>query len=307
MTREERTIQREEEEEKERKKEKRKKRIFLLLKLIVVFILLVFLLLFYSRFIATSGLVVREYKITNEKLPAEFHGFKLIHFTDLHYGSTIDQKDFEQLVTKINQLKPDVVVFTGDLIDKNYSFTDEDFEIIANLLNQIQATVGKYAVSGNHDYSSPIYQDLLKSGNFKYIDNTYDLIYYHGYQPILITGISDSIRSNIKIDEAFSYFQQENSNQNIYTIALMHEPDDIDQILTTYSVDLALAGHSHNGQIRLPGIGSLVKIKGAKKYSEEEYQINSTSLYVSGGLGTSNHKYRLFNRPSINFYRLTTH
>ena len=91
---------------------------------------------------------------------------------------------------------------------------------------------------------------------------------------------------------------------NLYTISLLHEPDIIDNILYKYSVNLALAGHSHNGQIRLPGIGSILKVEEGRKYSNEEYSLGNTKLYVSGGLGTSMYEFRWFDRPSINLFRL---
>lgn len=303
MTREERILKKEKQELELKKKEKKKKRLVSLLKIGIFLIFFTFSLLLYSRFIATSGLVVREYKIESNILPKEFHGFKIIQFTDLHYGSTVDENSLKNIVDKINQLKPDIITFTGDLIDKDATLSEEELSQLNNLLNEMTATVGKYAVSGNHDYTYDNYSEILENSNFKYLDNTYDLIYYQGYSPVLITGISDTIKGKNDINQAFSYFNQEGNDNNIYTITLLHEPDTIKEILENYKVDLALAGHSHNGQVRLPFLPPLVTIKGAKIYNDEFYQIDSTKLYISGGLGTSNYKYRLFNRPSINFFR----
>ncbi len=90
---------------------------------------------------------------------------------------------------------------------------------------------------------------------------------------------------------------------NLYTIVLTHEPDNTKKIINN-KPDLILAGHSLNGQIRLPLIGGLKKFESAKKYSNSKYKINDTTLFVSNGLGTTNQEFRLFNHPSINFYRL---
>lgn len=304
MTREERTLLKEQEEKETLRKEKRKKHLIFFLKLIVISIVLVFSFLLYSRFIATSGLVVREYNVASTKLPKEFHGFKIIHFTDLHYGSTIGSQEFSNMVNTVNRLKPDIIVFTGDLIDKDYNVTEDDILELTSLMKKMEAKIGKYAVSGNHDFSHPYYHDILTNSNFVFLDNTYELIYYEGLTPILLTGIGSSIQGAMDINQALSYYKQENS-QDLYTISLLHEPDNIDALKSVHEIDLALAGHSHNGQIRLPYIGSLVKVRGAKKYDDAFYQVGSTSLYISGGLGTSTYKYRLFNRPSINLYRLT--
>ena len=71
-----------------------------------------------------------------------------------------------------------------------------------------------------------------------------------------------------------------------------------------YNNDLVLAGHSHNGIIRIPFIGALSKVEGSMKYDQEYYKINDTKLYISSGMGTNGPGFRLFCRPSINFLRL---
>ncbi len=89
-----------------------------------------------------------------------------------------------------------------------------------------------------------------------------------------------------------------------YKIILVHEPDISDKIVKDYSVNLILAGHSHNGQVRLPIIGPIYTPEHAKKYYDNHYDINGTDLYISSGIGVSSFNYRLFDRPSINFYRI---
>ena len=95
-----------------------------------------------------------------------------------------------------------------------------------------------------------------------------------------------------------------NENDVNYKIILVHEPDISDSIVDNYTVNLILAGHSHNGQVRLPIIGAIYTPPGAKKYYDEHYMIDDTNLYISSGIGVSSVNYRLWNRPSINFYRI---
>ena len=71
-----------------------------------------------------------------------------------------------------------------------------------------------------------------------------------------------------------------------------------------YQVNLILAGHSHNGQVRLPFIGAIYTPIGAKKYYDNYYNVSGTKLYISSGIGVSTTNYRLWNHPSINFYRI---
>ena len=83
----------------------------------------------------------------------------------------------------------------------------------------------------------------------------------------------------------------------------MHEPDYIKDFDHT-KFDLILAGHSHNGQIGLPLIKDLILPHGAKKYHNAYYKLNNTYLYISSGVGCSTLNFRLFNKPSINLYRI---
>jgi len=286
-------------EEEERKK-RRKKNILLWLKIILISMVLIFGSFYYMRFISTSGLNVREYRVVNQTLPPSFHGLKVIHFSDLHYNSTFSEKNLKVLVKKINQLKPDIVVFTGDLTDQNSEITENDLKVLVKQFNKIEATLGLYAVRGNHDYDTSNFDVVFTKTAFKILDNNYDFVYSKGTTPILITGFGSKLKEDFNPTQAFD-FQSETS---FFTIALTHEPDTTNDILNSYPVQLILSGHSHNGQIRLPKLGAIYSVSGAKKYPNEHYKINHSDLFVSGGLGTSGYKFRLFNRPSINLYRI---
>lgn len=286
--------------EKEKKREKQHRYLF---RVFLIFFFLTFFVVgffCYMRFIGTNGLVVREYKVVDSMLPTSFHGFKIVHFSDLHYQSTFDYNDLKHLVNEINRLKPDVVVFTGDLTDQDTLIQEEDIEALKEQLNQIEATTGLYAVRGNHDYANNTFDLVFQNTSFKILDNNYDLIYSHGTTPILITGIGSMLQNDDDIVQAFNYIDSE----SLYTISLFHEPDMIDKVKNYNHVNLALSGHSHNGQVVIPKIGAVLRVDGAKKYPNSYYQVGDTKLYVSGGLGTSLYKLRLFNRPSINLYRL---
>ncbi len=89
-----------------------------------------------------------------------------------------------------------------------------------------------------------------------------------------------------------------------YKIILCHEPDYIDTIVKDYNVDLVLSGHSHNGQINIPYIKKFFLPKGSRKYYDNYYKVQDTDLYVSSGVGLSRLNLRMFNKPSINFYRI---
>ncbi len=273
----------------------------------LVFFIAIITLLLYSRFIATSGLKIKEYKIVNNKIINEYHGLKIVHLSDIHYGSIIFEEQLENIVNKVNELKPDIVVLTGDLIDERINYNQEQ---IINQLKKIEAKLGKYAISGNHDKPIDDYNYIIKESGFKSLDNTYELIYANSNQPIIISGISSNYEENSNIGIKTEQFDKYISNlkadeiKPIYSILLIHEPDFIDN-LNLNNYDLILAGHSHGGQVRLPWFGKVFTPYGSEKYYDEYYKINNTDLYISSGLGTSKLRFRFFNRPSFNFYRIT--
>lgn len=278
-----------------------------IIKFIIIFILTIAAILLYSRFIATKGLVTKEYKITSSSIQDNFHGFKIVHISDVHYGRTTDKKDLNNMVKEVNLLKPDIVVLTGDLIDRDTKLDDDLKGEISEALSSINANVGKYAISGNHDSNFSEWESIINDSGFKNLNDTYELIYNDGYTPILLAGLSSNLNNQVDITERYNKILEYSNNENIkelYKILLIHEPDYINNI--NYSnFNLILAGHSHNGQVRLPFIGGIILPNGAKKYYKEHYKINNTDLYISSGIGTSGISFRLFNKPSINFYRLT--
>lgn len=278
-----------------------------IIKFIIIFILIIAAILLYSKFIATKGLVTKEYKITSSSIQDNFHGFKIVHISDVHYGRTTDKKDLNNMVKEVNLLKPDIVVLTGDLIDRDTKLDDALKGEISEALSSINANVGKYAISGNHDSNFSEWGSIINDSGFKNLNDTYELIYNDGYTPILLAGLSSNLNNQVDITERYNKILEYSNNENIkelYKILLIHEPDYINNI--DYSnFNLILAGHSHNGQVRLPFIGGIILPNGAKKYYKENYKINNTDLYISSGIGTSGISFRLFNKPSINFYRLT--
>lgn len=263
-------------------------------KILVTLFIIGLLILLWARFIGTMGLIVKEYGITSSKLPDSFDGLKVVHISDIHYGTIINQKRLENIVNEINKIKPDIVVFTGDLYDESINMTDTLQSEVINTLNKLEVTIGKYAVSGNHDYSDTIFEDLITKSGFTYLSNESKIIYNNGPTPIEIVGYPDSRKDNPDYTISLTDY---------YKIAIIHEPDELDNIKDK-GFDLVLSGHSHGGQVRLPIIGKIITPPGSKKYYDEYYNVNDTKMYVSYGLGTSLLRLRLFDHPSFNLYRI---
>ena len=272
-------------------------------KIIIFFVILIFLLvsiLLYSRYIGTKGLNIKEYKITYQELNKEFYGLKIVHLSDILYGKTINKEELEEIVSKVNLTKPDIVVLTGDLLSNSNIKEDELIE----LLSKIEARIGKFAIKGDNDNDN--WENIINSSDFKNLNDTYDLIYTSDHNYLLIAGISSNANdSNIdqKLQSTYDFINSSEIKPN-YSILIMHEPDFIDKI-NYDSFNLVLAGHSLGGQIKIPFIGALIKPKNGTKYYNDYYEIKKTKLFVSSGLGTNKYSFRLNNHPSFNLYRLT--
>lgn len=274
-----------------------------------IFLFIITLILLYSYFIATQGLKVKEYKVISNKITENFHGLKIVHISDLHYGRTFKEKNLKKLTEKINVIKPDIVVLTGDLLDKDITLNNKEQKKLINGLYNIKAKLNKYAINGNHDYKFDYWEEIIEKSEFVNLNDNFDLIYNEGYEPIIINGMSTNLHGKKsiadKLENINNFFNTEENIElsNNFKIMIMHEPDFIEDF-NYQEYDLILAGHSHRGQVRLPFIGALILPPGAKKYYEEFYKLDKTSLYISSGLGTSNIDFRFLNRPSINFYRI---
>lgn len=268
---------------------------------IFIFIICVGIVL-YSKYVGTEGLIVKEYRVESNILTSNFSGIKIIHFSDLLYKSTIDKSDVNDLVERINLFKPDIVVFTGNLVSYNVKLKDKDIEYLKSELSKINASIGLYAVYGENDYNTPSYEDIMTSSGFKILNNSYEELFYKTDESIYIVGLPSSLKENIELEKSFEFYDDMNRR---YTIVLLSEGASIKYIdESTYEVDMILGGYSLNGSVVLPLYGGLFKDKNSYKYSEPYYKKGITDIFISSGLGTKNYEFRLFNKPSINLYRL---
>lgn len=304
MTREELNQAKQQEIINEQRREKRKKSTIFFFKISLALILGFLTFYFYTTYISTSKLIVKEERIVDKDLPSSFDGLKVIQFSDLHYGTTIFYDEVKNLVSEINKRKPDIVIFNGDLIDSSYDISTEEQEKLSNLLKTIDASLGKYAVPGEED--NEMFYTIMKQSDFNVLENSYDFIYNNDDKPILLIGLGSMLNDSLRIDEGFAYFNDITHNSDIYTVVVSHEPDTVDKINDGYHIDLYLAGHSHNGNVRLPIVGSLYKFDGAEKYIDEHYDLGDYNLYISSGIGTNGPGFRLFCRPSFNFFRISS-
>lgn len=273
-----------------------------IIRFLFILLLIIGLILIYARYVEPSILITKEYKIDTKKIDNTFDGLKIVHFSDLHYLRAIDKEYTKKVIDEINLINPDIVFFTGDLIDEDYKPNEQDKEDLIELLSNIKVKYTKYAILGNHDKDIELLKEIYQNSNFILLQNTYDII-ENNNSKIFIGGLDTFYYDKADITKVMEYFKDKEDIN--YKIILVHEPDYIDTIKKEYNnIDLVLSGHSHNGQINIPLITKPFMPKGSKKYYKNYYKVNNTNLYISSGIGFSEVNLRMLNPPSINFYRI---
>ena len=109
----------------------------ILKKILIFLIIIIVLFISYSMFIEPNLLNVKEYKLESNKISTNFHGTKIIQFSDLNYGTYFTEKDLIKLVDKINELKPEILLFNGNLIDSNIKLDENNTKILIKELSRI--------------------------------------------------------------------------------------------------------------------------------------------------------------------------
>lgn len=201
---------------------------------------------------------ITKLDIKCNKLPNRFKEYKILHLSDLHSKSF--GKNQRNLVNKIQQLNPDIIVITGDLVDsKKY---DEQNSIV--LLEQIINIAPVYFVTGNHEWWSNQFDSLENRMNqlgVKVLRNSTEKV-TRDKQQIYILGVDDPA-ANFSIDGGELTFTEnlKSINKGLssddFKILLSHRPEQM-PFYSAEGFDLILSGHAHGGQVRLPFIGGFI-------------------------------------------------
>ncbi|PMC35111.1 metallophosphoesterase [Bacillus sp. UMB0899] len=248
----------------------------------------------YARYFEPSFLEINKLKITHPKIPKSFDGFKIVQFSDTHLSEYFTIDRLKTIVGKINSLNPDVLFFTGDLMDEPNQYTQ--IKEIVPILEKLEAPFGKFAVYGNHDhggYGTDIYRNVITMAGFTVLQNEVKNISMLDGNKISISGIDDLMLGKPSYEGTLG-----NLNENTFNILLAHEPDAALKS-KNYPVHLQLSGHSHGGQVQLPFYGPLITPPYATEYFEGMYDVGNMKLYVNRGLGTTRLPFRFLSVPEL--------
>lgn len=255
---------------------------------------------YYARVIEPAMLRINKEEIISELIPNSFNDFKIIQFSDTHIGFHYTVKKLNKLVQKINKQEPDLIVFTGDLLDKPQSF--EKTKELIQTLRKLHAESGKFWVYGNHDhggYGTDIVRNIMDEAGFRLLKNNHVFLEKEN-RHIALGGLDDILLGVPDLRKTL-----QNVNPNLFTMLLVHEPDYADKT-TEYDIDVQLSGHSHGGQVRLPLIGHIYTPLYAEKYIKGKYLLNNgkLKLYVNQGIGTTRLPLRFLCKPEIHSFTL---
>ena len=248
--------------------------------------------------------VVNTIPIVLERLPAAFDGFRIAQLSDIHFDQFMTPEYLESVVKLVNAQKPDVVMLTGDYVGRDGGQSRQSLdaaEQCAAILSRLQSPLGSFAVLGNHDCwaGADAVCEIVNAAHIQVMRNQAHTLERHGAR-LHLAGVDDVTAGLARADKALRGVPQEEC-----CVAAVHEPDFADE-LRKFAVDFQISGHSHGGQIRLPGVGAVVLPALARKYSKGAYRIGQLQLYTNSGLGVIGVPMRLLCPPEVSLFELKT-
>ena len=238
-------------------------------------------------------LELKHITFTSPDLPPYFDGYRLVQITDFHLGSFPPGNDFVQkVVDATNNEEPDMILFTGDLVNNQAS----EVEPYLKTLGQLHAQDGIYSIWGNHDYceygnnhsigalkrNRRMLYGYQESLGWHQLMNEHHVV-SHGMASIAVIGVENpgqppfTNRSNLKK-------AMKGLNPDMFKILLSHDPHHWRREVVGKKIQLTLAGHTHAGQLK---IGKWTPARLAFKEWGGAYRIGEQMLYVSSGIGGS--------------------
>ena len=267
----------------------------LFIKLIIVLGFIIFFI-WQNNDIVTTSVVYK-----NDKLPKEFEGFNIVQISDLH--NKMFGEGQKRLLEKILRAKPDIILVSGDLIDRRRY----DLEKAMVFIRGAVKIAPVYYVAGNHEAWSGEYETIkssLKIGGVKVLDDEKLDIERDG-STIEILGLRDPAFLTSTYSDGTDISILEKSlkslaNKDKFQILLSHRPE-LFSTYSQYDIDLSFTGHAHGGQFRIPSLGGLLAPNQGffPKYTSGSHKIDESTMIVSRGLGNSIVPIRIFNRPEI--------
>jgi predicted MPP superfamily phosphohydrolase len=220
------------------------------------------------------------------QLPPAWDGLTILHLSDFHFCGTPDRSFFRQVIDLCNDWQPDLVAFTGDLVDSK-----RHHRWIVPVLGRLRWRIAAFAILGNHDhwYDVPLVRRRLRRLGMRVLANTWEQIDVKGVPLTVIGHEGPWLQPAPDLTACPS---------EGFRLCLSHTPDNIAWARRN-AIDLMLSGHNHGGQVRFPVIGSVfVPSLYGRRYDCGIFHEPPTLLHVSRGLG-GEHPMRYNCRPEV--------
>ena len=267
----------------------------------------------YGLTIGWKQLETKHVDLYFDHLPKEFDGYKIAHLSDLHVGSYGNKTKFiQKIVDQVNEENPDLVAFTGDIVNTE----PEELLPFTQTLSHLHAKDGVVSVLGNHDYC--LYGDRsrwsdVREGGLKVaeIEQTMgwnvllnqSVTVERDSAKIAITGVENTGKppfpqiGNLKAAvEGITHYDTANCDKNLFTVLLSHDPSHWRmEVVPKTDIPLTLSGHTHAAQLKL---GNWSPVKWMYKEWSGLYQSDNQQLYISEGIGGTL-PFRFGTRPQI--------
>ena len=241
---------------------------------------------------------VNHYRLSVRDLPESFEGFRIVHLTDLHYGSLVPLWWLRRVMRLTTKQKPDLIVLTGDYVRGRDS--REGLDTIWPEILKLDAPSGVKMVLGNHDHWAAHDHALeLLENSGRSLRNRAEVI-VRGRDELVLAGVGDLLEDEVGIDAAL-----EGIDDRTPRLVLAHNPDTAD--MDYYSrVDWFICGHTHGGQVDIPFIGTPVLPVRNKKYNYGVKSNGRSKLFISKGIGWAVYPVRFNCAPEVAVLELTS-
>jgi predicted MPP superfamily phosphohydrolase len=253
----------------------------------------------YSNEVSRHEIDIAHRTFFLRNLPPAFDGFRIVQFSDIHLEQYTEDFFLRDVVARVNALAPDLLLITGDFIsrgpmavDLSYSGAARCAEILSTL-----TCPQRFGILGNHDaiVGSRIIRDHMENNGLPLLVNQHVRIERSG-QHIFLAGLDDVSFGNPNLSLAVP------EKPDAPVILMVHEPDFALHILEHRRaplIDLILSGHTHGGQVRIPGLRPMALPPFGKIFPEGRYVLDNMQLYVNRGIGTVGVPFRLNCPPEI--------
>jgi uncharacterized protein len=255
----------------------------------------IFIGIFYVHQVEPSWIEVRTVSMPLPRLAPEFSGYRVVQLSDIHADRWMTADRLAKIVGRVNRLKPDLVVLTGDFV----TGSAEEFSPNLAALSELHPVDKTLAVMGNHDVwtNSLMIQGVLEAAGVQVLNNQVATLQRKSAQ-LSIAGVDDVWSKRARLDQVLAALPSEGA-----AVLLAHEPDFAEQSAATGRFDLELSGHSHGGQVKLPFVKRILPPL-AYKYPIGQYKVGDMIQYTNRGIGMSGLPLRFNCRPEITIFTL---